>query len=218
MKTYVWSLPTRIFHITLIIFIIIAALSADDDYLQIHSAFGYAITVLIVFRLIWGMMGPRYSSFKDFNFKIGTIFEFTQDIFSFKRKQKYLGHNPIASIIMFSMIITLLLISISGIVDLGIQEGKGFFAFLNHTFLRKLEFFEEAHEFFANLLLLFIIIHLIGILTDKIIHSEDETLKSIITGYKNIEGKNIRLNLFQILIAFIFFILTILSIYFTFTH
>lgn len=49
MRTYIWSLPTRIFHWSLVVFMIIVWLSADDDFLQIHSAFGYTITVLIIF-------------------------------------------------------------------------------------------------------------------------------------------------------------------------
>ena len=218
MRTYIWSLPTRIFHWSLVVFMIITWLSADDDFLQIHSAFGYAIAVLIIFRLLWGVFGPKFSRFSDFNFKLDKVLEFIRDLLSFKRKKKYLGHNPISSIIMFLMIISTFIITITGILALGIQEAKGYFAFLNQTFLKELELFEELHEFSANILLLFIFIHLSGVLTDRLIHKEDETLKSIITGYKNLEGHNIKLTIFQILIAFAFFILTILVIYFTLTN
>lgn len=119
---------------------------------------------------------------------------------------------------MFLMIVSTFIIAIAGILTLGIQEAKGYFAFLNQTFLKELELFEELHEFSANIFLLFICVHLAGVLTDKLIHKEDETLKSIMTVYKNLEGQNIKLTIFQILIAFAFFILTILIIYFTFTN
>ena len=218
MKTYIWSFPTRIFHALLVLFILIAWLSADDDFLQIHSAFGYAITVLIVFRLLWGIIGPKYSRFKDFNFRMNEALEFARSIFSFNGSKKYLGHNPAASILMLIMIITLSIIVLTGILDLGIQEEKGPFTFLYQTFLGDVELFEELHEFFANILLLFIFMHLIGILSDKLLHPEDKTLQSMMTGYKHIKGQDIKLNLFQILISFVFFVLTFLSIYFTFTQ
>lgn len=218
MKTYIWSLPTRVFHFLLVVFILIAWLSADDDFLQIHSAVGYAIAVLLIFRLLWGIIGPQYSKFKDFNFKMSEALTFARSIFTFNGSKKYLGHNPAASILMFMMIIILSLIVLTGILDLGIQEGKGFFAFLHQTSIGKLELFEELHEIFANILLLFIVMHLAGILTDKLLHSEDKTLQSMMTGYKHIKGQDIKLNLFQILISFVFFILTFLIIYFTFTN
>lgn len=216
-QTYVWSLSTRLFHTSLVLFIIIAWLSADDDFLQIHSAFGYAIGALILFRFIWGIIGPKYSHFRDFNFSIKKAIEFSKNILTHNNK-KYLGHNPAASLTLFFMLILIGLIVFSGTLALGEQEAKGIFSGLNNTFFKKLEFFESLHEVLANTLLLFIFIHLSGVLVDTLLHKKDQTLKSIITGYKHIRGENIKTNLFQNTIALLFFIITVVLIYYTFSN
>ena len=46
------------------------------------------------------------------------------------------------------------------------------------------EYWEELHEFFANLMVGLIIIHLLGVVVESIIQ-EENLVKAMITGYKN---------------------------------
>ena len=49
MKAYIWSVPTRIFHMMFAAFIVTAFLLGDEDkLLNIHVSFGYAVGVLIL--------------------------------------------------------------------------------------------------------------------------------------------------------------------------
>ncbi len=217
MQTYIWGLPTRIFHFSLVIFIIVAWISADDDYLQLHSAFGYAIGVLIIFRLIWGLIGPKYSHFRDFNFSIKKAIDFSKNILS-PNNEKHLGHNPVAAFVLFTLLIIIFMVVITGVLTLGAQDEKGVFRGLYSTFFKDLELFEELHEIFANIMLTFIAMHLAGLLTDWLLHRKDETLKSILTGYKKIDGQGAKINIIQSIIAIIFFILTSFTFYFTFAN
>jgi len=217
MQTYTWGLPTRIFHFSLVIFIVVAWISADDDYLQLHSAFGYAIGVLIVFRLIWGLIGPKYSHFRDFNFSIKKAIDFSKNVLS-HNNEKHLGHNPAAALVLFTLLIVIFIVVVTGVLTLGAQDAKGVFSSLNSTFFKDLELFEELHEITANIMLAFIAMHLAGLLTDWVLHRKDETLKSILTGYKKIDGQGSKINIFQSIIAIIFFILTALTFYFTFAN
>ena len=217
MKTYIWGLPTRIFHTCLVLFIAITWISAEDDFMQIHSAFGYAVGILVIFRLIWGVIGPKYSHFRDFNFSIKNAIEFSKNVFTHINK-KYLGHNPAASIVLFIMLFIIIIAVITGVLALGEQEAKGFFSNLSNTSLKSMELFEGLHEFFADFMLVFIFMHVVGVLTDRLLHKEDGTAKSILTGYKNIQGQNSKINIFQTIISIIFFVLMILVMYFTFTN
>ncbi len=62
MKTYIWSWPTRIFHWLLVIGMVAAYLLAEEEeLLNYHSAVGYMVGILILFRIIWGFAGPKYS-------------------------------------------------------------------------------------------------------------------------------------------------------------
>jgi len=53
MKTYIWSLPTRIFHWLLVIGMVAAYILSDDEaLLNFHSSVGYMVGIVIIFRII----------------------------------------------------------------------------------------------------------------------------------------------------------------------
>lgn len=204
-KSYIWSLPTRVFHWLFALLIVLAFLTDDDDLLHYHAVIGYAVLILLTFRLVWGYLGPKYSKFKDFPLGLDKVKEFLLTIFN--HEQKYIGHNPPASYVMIGMFIVVFLVIATGALTFGIQEGKGIFSFLNASFFKKMKLFEELHEVLANLLIVLVVAHVGGILTDKLLHSKHETLQSIFTGYKATQEKSsIVLTVFQKFIAFIFFV------------
>lgn len=214
-KIYIWSLPTRVFHALFASFIVLAFITGDEDrLLDYHAIIGYAILILLLFRFIWGFIGPKYSRFKDFPLGKENVIDFIKTEF-FTDKSKFTGHNPLASYVMISMLIVAFLAIFTGILAFGIQEGKGILSSLNSSMFKEMELFEEIHEFLSSLFLVLLAAHIGGILTDKLLHSKNETLKSIFTGYKISEEKEgISLNIFQKLIAVIF--LSLLISYFVY--
>ena len=67
-KVRVWDLPTRIFHWALVVFIICLAVSGlvGGAAMVWHFRFGYAVLSLLLFRIIWGLVGGRWSRFGAF--------------------------------------------------------------------------------------------------------------------------------------------------------
>ncbi|RXJ97953.1 cytochrome B [Arcobacter sp. CECT 8986] len=207
-KSYIWSLPTRVFHWLFTVIILIAFLTDDDKLLFYHAIAGYSIFILLMFRFSWGYIGPKFSKFKDFDLNIKSVKSFIKSLFI--KDSEYLGHNPLASYVMISMLIITTLIVITGVFTYGIEEKKGILSFLGYSFLKDFKSMDNIHEFFANLLLFLIGLHLIGIVIDKLLHKQKATLKSIFTGYKISNSSiNIKLNLFQKLFAFLMFVLLI---------
>ncbi|XOB62186.1 cytochrome b/b6 domain-containing protein [Campylobacterota bacterium DY0563] len=216
MKSYIWSLPTRVFHWLFASFILLAFLSDEDNLLNYHAIIGYSIFILLVFRLFWGIVGPKYSKFSDFPLSIKALKEFLSNIFTHK---EYAGHNPAASYVMIAMFIVTALTIISGILTFGIQEGKGLLSFLNNSYYKQMEIFEEIHEFCSTLLIILIVAHLGGIASDRLLKPKTKTLNSIFTGYKNLNiVKNVKLNILQKALAFIFLIIFISFLIFSFTN
>jgi cytochrome b len=213
-KIYIWSLPTRIFHFLFAFFILLAFISSDEDrWLSYHAIIGYAILILLLFRFFWGIFGPNHSKFKDFPLGKKNVKDFLNNIF--EDKQKYVGHNPIASYVMISMLVVCFLAVVSGVLAYGIQEGKGIFAYLNSSFFKNMELFKSIHEFLSTLFLVLLASHILGVISDRILHKKHETLNSIVTGYKKSEKEEgIKLNIFQKFLAFIF--LAILVSFFIF--
>jgi cytochrome b len=189
MRTYIWTLPTRIFHWFLAIGFTIAYILGDFDNLEnLHYAFGAFVGTLIIFRLLFGLFGPTYSNFNDFPIGINKLKEFFNTYFS--KTKIYPGHNPAASVIMLLILIVGLICGISGYL-LYATENNVFSIGINEDFL------EESHEVLANLFLILIGIHLLGIFGDTIFHSKTGSLQSIFSGYKNIVTKTAKLNSFN---------------------
>ena len=198
MRTYIWTLPTRIFHWLLAIGFTIAYILGDFDNIRnLHIAFGSLVGALIIFRLLFGLLGPTYSNFKDFPIGLKNLKEFIKTYFS--KSKIYAGHNPIASVIMLLILIVGLICGISGfflyatennLVSIGINE----------------DFLKESHEVVANLFLILVGLHLLGILGEIMFHRKIGTIQSIFTGYKNIETKSAKLNSFHKVFIILWFI------------
>ena len=186
MKTYIWTAPSRIFHWLLAIGFTVAYILGDYDNLSNwHFAFGAFVGALLFFRVLFALFGPIYSRFKDFPIGLNSQREFINSFFL--KTKSYAGHNPVASLIMLSIFIVGIVCSISGyylyagennVSNIGISE----------------DFLEDFHEITATVFLILVGIHLLGILLETLLHKKTGTLKSIFTGYKNVESENTKLN------------------------
>jgi cytochrome b len=195
-KLYVWSLPTRLFHGLLVLFILGAYLSSEEDsWLLWHAAFGFAVGALLLFRIIWGFWGPKHSRFADFDLKPQSLKTYLLTIFT--SKKEYVGHNPAAGFAVIGIIVVTLLLVLTGMLAYGIQENRGIFAFLHGTFFENMKLFKEIHEVLGTLLYFLIGAHVGGVLLDRLLHPSHGTMRSIVSGYKPFEGHSVRLTLFQ---------------------
>jgi cytochrome b len=120
----VWDLPLRLFHWLLVVCVVGAYFCVKSagitegwlsetglDWMTWHSRFGYAVLTLILFRLIWGIIGPYYARFTQFVVgprKIATYLRTTQWT---------AGHNPLGAWSVIAMLLAF-----------GVQAASGLFA------------------------------------------------------------------------------------------
>lgn len=194
MKTYIWTLPTRLFHWLLAIsFASAYLLGGEENYLSLHAALGSLVGGLVLFRIIQGFTGPKYTRFSDFPISPSSIKTF---IISMKQsKTTHPGHNPMASLVMLGIMITALVSAISGMSKLATGD-SGFFGFRFSPGMDA-EIFEEFHEIAVNVFLVLVCIHLAGIMADTLFHRENGTILSIFTGYKNVKATEASLSASQ---------------------
>lgn len=127
-KSYIWPLGNRISHVLMILFFVAAYLSGDEDeLLSFHAVFGIALGVLIIFRILWGVVGPKYSKFSDFDFSIKNLVVYLSSVFA--KTKAHIGHNPASSWAIIAMFIIGLLSILSGLLAYGVGENHGVFAF-----------------------------------------------------------------------------------------
>ena len=64
----VWDLPLRLFHWLLVAAVTLAFLSSEEDgaLAPWHVPVGWAIAVLLAFRLTWGFVGGEHARFAEF--------------------------------------------------------------------------------------------------------------------------------------------------------
>jgi cytochrome b len=74
-KVRVWDLPTRLFHWTLACCVVGSVVSAKmgGNAMVWHFRLGYVVAALLLFRVVWGLIGGRWSRFASFIYAPGTL-------------------------------------------------------------------------------------------------------------------------------------------------
>ena len=175
----VWDPLVRVFHWSLVFFFLLAFVTGDD-WPNLHARAGYAVAMLVGFRLLWGLVGTRYARFRTFVKSPGIVLGYLRDMLALKPPH-YLGHNPVAALMIIALLASIGLVAFSGMVLIA-SEGQGPLA---GTLLASLdgEAMEEVHEFFANLTLLLVFAHVAGVLVSSFLEGEN-LVRAMITGRK----------------------------------
>jgi len=178
----VWDILIRTFHWALVFFFFLAFLT-EDDWMTIHSYAGYSVGALILFRLVWGVIGTRHARFTGFITSPAQLVTYLKELFSNKSK-RYIGHNPAGAAMVVTLLISTSLTVLTG-TALYATEGLGP---LSETFFSSWseDFLEETHEFFANFTLFMVFMHVAGVLFSSLLHREN-LIRSMFTGLKSKE-------------------------------
>ena len=177
----VWDPLVRVFHWSLVFFFLLAFIT-EDDWLNLHVQAGYAVSFLIGFRLLWGLVGTRNARFMSFVKSPAAMLTYFKRILSLKAPH-YLGHNPLGAAMVIVLLLGIVLVSTTDMVIVA-SDGNGPLAGTVFSTLGS-EWMEDAHEFFANFTLLMVLVHLSGVAVSSFL--EDENLvKSMVTGRKKI--------------------------------
>jgi len=154
----------------------------------------------VLIRVVWGFIGTQYARFRDFVYRPSTVLAYARDILAGKSK-RYLGHNPLGGMMIIALLLSLLAASITGQVLQDAKQGTGSFAALTArtsvmppaVISRAVadddegegagEAWKELHEFFANLSLLLVALHIAGVIIGSLVHREN-LVRAMFTGRK----------------------------------
>ncbi|CDN57971.1 Cytochrome B561 (plasmid) [Neorhizobium galegae bv. officinalis bv. officinalis str. HAMBI 1141] len=164
----VWDPIVRIFHWT-----IVAACALNFFILEEgkywHRVTGYVVAGAIIIRLFWGFVGTKHARFDDFfptprrlKEQIGGIIE--------SQEKRYLGHNPLASIMIFLLIALLAATAVTGwMTTLDAFWGE--------------KWLERLHGTIANSIMILVFIHAGAAIVESWRYREN-LVWSMITGRK----------------------------------
>ena len=167
-ETPVWDLVTRIFHWSLVLVFCAAQITAEE-WDSAHEYVGYVIIGLVIFRLIWGFVGPKNVRFIDFVKSPGPIVEHITGML-IGRHTPETGHNPAGGAMVVVLLAWLALTGLTGWLSITLS---GSFA----------EILEDAHEFLGEFSLLLVASHIAGVIVMSILERQN-LAKSMIDGKK----------------------------------
>src|SRR5580704_7831448 len=166
--TRVWDLGVRLFHWLLVAAVgiaLVTGVSGPGNWLNIHIAAGAAIGGLVAFRMLWGLMGSTYARFSSFPVQRVAINEDLAGLVA-GRRPRYLGHNPLGSLMALALLAVIFLSVITGVITLGGVDKQGPLAFVAPYVAGKAA--QRVHLALAYALLALIAGHLVGVAYESI--------------------------------------------------
>lgn len=210
---FVWPLCTRIIHWIIASSFFLSFITSFYHHLfRWHLAFGLIFGIVLFFRLIWGFVGPNYATFKTFKLNAKELQIYFQEKVHNRWRKIYAGHNAASS--WFTLIVLGLgsLIVSSGLVLQGTQEASGIFGSLNKHYYYVSSYLFFAHKLLSYFLLMWAIIHIIGVLIEQFYH-KTHMLFAMITGYKKAEGKHAQISLIRHTFAYAVIFFSLYTLY-----
>ncbi len=161
-KKLIWDLPLRLFHWLLVLAILGSWYTSEQEGEMVdqHMQLGYFILGLITFRLVWGFAGTKHAQFKHFMPSPRSVYSYAKQ-FNDPSAPKYAGHNPLGSVMVVLMILSILTQAISGLfINDDIFSSGPYYDFFGSEFSKLMK---TIHYYGFDVMLILIGLHLSAI-------------------------------------------------------
>ena len=179
-KVLVWDAPVRLFHWLMVASFAGAWLTAESERWRLpHLTLGYSMAGLVVFRIVWGLVGTRHARFSSFvrgpaavlrhlgGLVRGRIAD-DRDAGGLSGSEHPVGHNPAGAVAILGLLALTLVIAASGWATINDLGG---------------EWLAAAHEFAAETMLALVALHLGGVLLGSW-QQRENLVGAMFSGYK----------------------------------
>jgi cytochrome b len=106
-RVRIWDLPTRLFHWALFVCIVGLVITGNigGTLMLWHFRLGYCVMTLLLFRIVWGLVGGRWSRFASFIYAPGTVINYLKGL---GKPEHSAGHNPLGAFSVFALLLFLI--------------------------------------------------------------------------------------------------------------
>lgn len=108
----VWDPFVRVFHWSLVSTVVLNQWVLEEGE-RPHRWLGYAAAVLVLLRVVWGFIGPRYARFSDF-WPTPTRLRHHLRAWFQGDEIHVSGHNPLGALMMLALMLLVLLLALTG--------------------------------------------------------------------------------------------------------
>ena len=113
-KIEVWDVPTRLFHWLTAALVFAAYVTWRLDWMDWHAKAGYAVLALVIFRLLWGLVGSDTARFS--RFVAPPLIAISHLKHALRREpDRQVGHNPAGAWMVLLLLALLLGETLSGL-------------------------------------------------------------------------------------------------------
>ena len=178
----IWDLPTRLFHWLLVALIAFSWWSAEEEHFDWHIWSGLAIMSLLIFRILWGLVGSSTARFANFVRGPRQVFAYLRDM----KGWRPIGHTPLGALSVIALLGTLAVQVGLGLFSIdkdGLYEGP--LAYL--VSLDQSEEIADLHEDWFNIILVLIGLHVAAILIYRLVLGK-KLIGPMLTGRGAIEA------------------------------
>jgi cytochrome b len=179
----VWDLPTRLFHWALVLCIVglVTTSQIGGNAMIWHFRFGYSVLSLLLFRIVWGFMGGRWSRFASFIYSPGTVLRYLRGQ---GRPEHSVGHNPLGAGSVFAMLFVLLAQVGTGLLaDDEIANAGPLTKFVTDTVISQATRYHKSWGKYA--LLLLVSLHILAILF-YVLKKRQNLVRPMVVGDKEV--------------------------------
>ncbi len=155
----IWDLSTRLYHwVQMILFaaLLVTGFTGSGP----HIPFGLAILTLVIWRLIWGIVGSETSRFKQFLRSPIYVLRYISG-----KETVAPGHNPAGGWMVITIVFTLFIQCLCGLAVAGFLDSWPYAEILLNDEVVAL--LENIHSLFAKALLGLVGLHVLAILFYK---------------------------------------------------
>lgn len=186
-RSYVWDVPTRVFHWAIVVLLGFSWWCAESDRMDWHYKSGLTLCLLVLFRIVWGFVGSSTARFARFVRGPRAVWRYLRPRGA-EPQTEPLGHNPLGGWSVLGLLGLLTVQIVTGLfaVDLdGLESGP----------LSYLVDFDQGriaaqiHEISFNVLLAVSAIHVLAILFYLVVRRRN-LITRMILGYENAAGES----------------------------
>ena len=178
----VWDASIRLFHWSLVLLFLLAYATSQLDWMNLHLLTGYAILALLLFRLVWGVVGSETARFASFIVSPMAGLRHLQH-FREREPDTQVGHNAAGG---WMVLILLALLTI--------QVGSGLFAnddgatrgpLMKFVGKPTSDLLSAVHSLMFDFLLAAVILHVLVVIAYAVVKKHD-LVRPMITGKKRL--------------------------------
>ena len=171
----VWDLPVRLFHWSLVLLVPALWWTAENDRMELHILLGEIMLGMILFRLLWGVLGSSTARFSRFVKGPRAVLRYLRG------GGRAFGHNPLGG---WSVVLMLLALAVQVGLGLFASDEDGIYAGPLSRHMPDLEsahLLAERHETVFWVIVALIALHVLAILWYRIA-KRDDLITPMVTG------------------------------------